>query len=232
MIRLEDHFSKIAAQLPTDPETNLTLCAANCPALPEDLETDKLLVRASPLGRNYGDSARYDLLDFFADKPTYCSLGLMLFSGMFHGNDQVTLHLTHAEAGVNKIVLKKQVSEASNPGVSELVLLPASYGYWPEELKSRDPLHRSQRASHDDLPWMELTNEHLMCVTDAEFANRSVVHGFGNPIRTATLAALFLDIGLPGSKQTEFHLEGPSGNQSVAIGSAEARIWVGFDYAL
>ena len=69
MIRLEDHFSKIAAQLPTDPETNLTLSAANCPALPDELETDQLLLRASPLGRNYGDSARYDLLDFFAEKP-------------------------------------------------------------------------------------------------------------------------------------------------------------------
>ncbi|MEQ1883938.1 MAG: hypothetical protein ABL967_02685 [Bryobacteraceae bacterium] len=232
MTRLEDHFSKIAAQLPTDPETNLTLCATNCPVLPEELETDKLLVRASPLGRNYGDSARYDLFDFFADKPTYRSLGLMLFSSMFHGNDIVTLNLTHGETSVNKIVVKKQVSEAANPGVSELVMLPVSYGYWPEELKSRDPLHRSQRANHDDLPWMELTNEHLMCVSDAEFANRAVAHGFGNPMRTATLAALFLDIGLPGTTQTEFHLEGPSGNQSVAIGSAEARIWVGFDYAL
>jgi len=232
MIRLEDHFSQTAAQLPKEPETSLTLCAANCPALPDELETDKLLVRASPLGRNYGDSARYDLLDFFAEKPTYRALGLMLFSGLFHGNPLVTLHLRHADARVTKLVMKRSVSEASNPGVSELVLIPASYGYWPEELKSRDPLHRSQRADHDDLPWMELTNEHLMCVTDEEFNNRSVVHGFGNPMRTATLAALLLDIGLPGTTQTEFHLEGPSGNQSVAIGSAEARLWVGYDYAL
>ena len=232
MIRLVEHFSKILEQLPTEPETSLTLCAANCPSLPEELETGKLLVRASPLGRNYGDSARYDLLDFFADKPTYRALGLMLFSGLFHGNPQVTLHLRHPDARVAKLVMKREVSDASNPGVSELVMIPASYGYWPEELKSRDPLHRSQRAGHDDLPWMELTNEHLMCVTDEEFTNRSVVHGFGKPMRTATLAALLLDIGLPGTTQTEFHLEGPSGNQSVATGSAEARLWVGYDYAL
>lgn len=232
MVRLQDHFSQFSAQLPKEPETSLTLCAANCPALPDELETDKLLVRPSPLGRNYGDSARYDLLDFFADKPTYRNLGLMLFSTLFHGSPLVTLHLRHKESGVNTVVIKRGVSDATNPGVSELVMLPASYGYWPEELKNRDPLYRSQRAGHDDLPWMELTNEHLMCVSDAEFANRSVVHGFGNPMRTATLAALLLDIGLPGTTETEFHMEGPSGNQSMAIGSAEARLWVGYDYAL
>ena len=123
MIRLEDHFSKIAAQLPTDPETNLTLSAANCPALPDELETDQLLLRASPLGRNYGDSARYDLLDFFAEKPTYRALGLMLFSGLFHQNPEVTLHLRHEDASVTKIVLKRQVSGASG---SELPRIPVA----------------------------------------------------------------------------------------------------------
>src|SRR5260370_7961068 len=100
MIRLENHFSNIAAQLPKEPETNLTLCAANCPDLPDELETDKLLVRASPLGRNYGDSARYDLLDFVADKPTYRALGMLLFSGLFHCSPLAPLHLHHPAAGV------------------------------------------------------------------------------------------------------------------------------------
>ncbi len=233
MVQLEEVFARPLGVLPVELETNLTLCASNCPSAPDELETAALILRAHPLGHNYGDSARYDLLDFFADKPTYRRLGLLLFSSIFHPNPLTTLHLRHPDTGVKKIVIRREVTEPSAPGASELVMIPASFGYWPEPARGRHPLQHGERVRREaDLPWMELTNEHLMCVSDEEFAHRDVVHGFGDPVRTATLAALWLDIGLPGTSGTEFHLEGPSGDQSVAVGSAEARFWVGYEYAL
>ena len=77
---------------------------------------------------------------------------------------------------------------------------------------------------------MIFTNEDGMCVNDEQRAARDVVKGFGSPRGACTLAALLLDIGLPGTERTEFCLEGPAGFQSLVPMSAEGRIWVGYDY--
>lgn len=56
------------------------------------------------------------------------------------------------------------------------------------------------------------------------------MEGFGSFEATVPLAALLLDIGLPQTELTDMCLESPSGYWSVAIGTAEARFWIGYDY--
>lgn len=82
------------------------------------------------------------------------------------------------------------------------------------------------------MPWIIWSNEQDMVITEQDWATRSLVYGFGGMFAAARLAALFLDIGLPDNKRTEFVLEGPAGSQSLSPMSAEARIWVGYDYSV
>ncbi|MFN7925824.1 MAG: hypothetical protein U0Q16_37330 [Bryobacteraceae bacterium] len=75
-----------------------------------------------------------------------------------------------------------------------------------------------------------MTNERGGCANQPEFAARNIVDCSRDRNATATLATLLLDIGLPQTELVEFCLEGPAGNWSVDIGSAEARFWLGYDY--
>jgi hypothetical protein len=135
---------------------------------------------------------------------------------------------------VKQLIVERRISPPSQPLPGELILVPASFGYWPKVPESQYRLFwgkRWQRDSLDDLPRMVLTNDRGGCGTENDRAARDVVQGFGSPSGSATLAALLLDIGLPDNEGTEFCLEGPAGYQSVAPRSAEGRFWVGFEYS-
>ena len=71
-----------------------------------------------------------------------------------------------------------------------------------------------------------------MLAAEADRRTRDVVYGFGEPQAAATLAALLLDFGLPGSGRVEVHLEGALGFQGVSAHSAEARLWIGYGYSV
>jgi hypothetical protein len=241
MQELEELFQEVLAQLPSEPEANITLDGANCPRPPDEIVARQLKVVASPQGHSYGDSARYDLVHFFVDKDTYRRLGLLLFASVFHPNRQITLYPRHPDTTVTKIRIECGVTDPSCPKLSGLANTPAAYGYYAAPAGHRHPLSREEwrieghhgkcfnRAEYC-FPFLELTNEHGGCGSEDEFKARSVVTGFGSPEATVTLGALLLDIGLPQTELTEFCLESPSGNWSVEIGSAEARLWVGYDY--
>ena len=70
MIHLEELFNDLIPKLPTDEDAQLTLSAANCPCPPVEVTTANLKVIGYSLRHNYGDSARYDGVHFFADQAT------------------------------------------------------------------------------------------------------------------------------------------------------------------
>lgn len=215
MTSLDEFVADLLPKIPTAENNEIVLNPLNCPRPLAELETDRLKAMAWPLGHSYGDSARYDTVHFFADKQTYRALGLLLFSAVFHPNSRSTLQLHHQEATVKQIVIECSISSPENPMPSELVLLPAAYGYWPDIPEDRHPFtpwsRRGHRLSPDELPFMELTNETGGCASEQQFATRKVIRGFGGPEGSAALAALFLDFGLPETKRIQFDLEGPVG---------------------
>ena len=189
----------------------------------------------------YGDSARYDLVHFFADKPTYRQFALLLLAVLFHPNRHVTLHLSHPETVITSLRIECVAANPMDPRLSGLACVPAAYGYTPSPVEHLHPLCREEwriEASHGlyggraayMFPYLHLTNSTGGCGSDEEFAKRSVLEGFGGPQATATFAALLLDISQPQTDLREFCLESPSGNWSVAVGGAEARLWIGYDY--
>jgi hypothetical protein len=233
MISLEEFTSELLVRLPVAEETNLTLNPQNCPPPPAQMETAqiKILKRL----HDYNNIVLYDLIDFFADRPTYRALGLLVFSAVFHPNSRIVLHLRHRESEITQLIVECPVPNAADPGVGELVLIPAAYGYWPS-IPDAHPLYYGNWSrwgrpmTLEYLPQLILTNEDGGCVTDEQRAARDVVEGFGDARGSATLAALLLDIGLPDTQRTEFCLEGPAGYQSLVPISAECRFWVGYDY--
>jgi len=134
MVQLEELYEELLGRLPTEPETNLTLSAANCARPPDEVETQNLKVLAWRLGHDYGDCARYDVVEFFADTASYQRFGLLLFASVFHPNRQVTLHLRHAEATVKKIRIECGIADAASPHLSGLATVPVAYGYSPSPI--------------------------------------------------------------------------------------------------
>jgi hypothetical protein len=69
-------------------------------------------------------------------------------------------------------------------------------------------------------PTFTLTNMSEFVVSEADWAARDTVNGFGNDDASIRLADLLLNIGY--SDQSEIVLEGEGGNRGVGIHSAEA----------
>jgi hypothetical protein len=229
------------ARLPLEPEGRIVLNGTTCPCPPAEVATTNLKVLAWPLGHDYGDSSRYDMVEFFADKPTYRRLGLLLLASIFHPNRQIVLHLLHPETKVLKLRMGCGTPDPSSADLRGLAMVPSAYGYeaapvghlhplWREEWRIEGIMEKYSGRSAWPLPQLCLTNECGRCGSESDFANRNIVDGFGGSEETTTLASLLLDIGLPQTELTEFCLESPSGNWSVSIGSAEARFWIGYDY--
>jgi hypothetical protein len=81
------------------------------------------------------------------------------------------------------------------------------------------------------LPTIGLTNDEVL-ITEHEWRDRNVVHGFGDIYASARFAALLLDLGLRESRLREANLESSPGFRSVSDFSAEVRLWLGYDYAI
>src|ERR1700694_3585676 len=143
MVQLEDLFEQLLPNLPTEEETTLTFNAGNCICPEDELETPRLKVVPWPLGHSYGDSSRYDLIHFFADKATYQRLGLLLFAAVFH-NRAITLHLRHPETKVTKIRIGGEIDDPAYSQIFGLMQTPVAYGYSPAPPMHLHPLWREE----------------------------------------------------------------------------------------
>lgn len=240
MLNLNELYEGTLSSLPVEAESHLLLRHSAIPQPPIEVMTEDLKVVPRTLGHNYGDCSRYDVIHFFSNKLTYRRLGLLLLGSMFHPNRQTTVYLRHPETKVGKLRICCSAPDASTASLRGLASIPVAYGYeaapvrhshplWKEEWRIEGRTQRCSGRSAWPLPFVYLTNESGRCGIETDFEHRNIVDGFGGPEATATLAALLLDIGLPQTELTEFCLEGPAGNWSVDIGSAEATFWIGYD---
>jgi hypothetical protein len=129
MMRLEEFTAETLAQLPSREQASLTLNPLNCKRAPEEMETAALKLLVSH--HDYDDAVRYDMIHFFADKATYRALGLLVFSAIFHPGSRIRLHLRNPQTVVRQLVIDCYHGNPADPPVSQLVLIPAAYGYWP-----------------------------------------------------------------------------------------------------
>jgi hypothetical protein len=226
-------YEKQLAELPTSEDDELILTAEFTGAPPAELSSDRLVLKAHFPGRTYG-VVRYDLVEFFADGPTYRALGLLVFAAVFH-RARTVVHLVGDDRGTTGSPITELVVDASrdtaDPLPGELFSVPTSFGYWPAAIEGLHPLYRERSRRIRSLPRILWTNAEDMVITERDWQTRSVVRGFGEAEAAARLAALLLDFGRSASAYTRIDLEGPAGFESVDADSAEVRFWLGYDYA-
>jgi hypothetical protein len=229
---LETYEAQLAA-LPSDEDDTMTLTGVFTGPPPPEATSDRLVLKANFPGHTY-PAVRYDAVDFHADKVTYRALGLLVFATIFHRACSVVYPsgdspgLTGGTA-ITKLVIDSR-REDTEPWGSELVSVPTAFGYWPS-LPQLNALYCEALPHRAALPMLKWSNDDDMLITESDWQTRSVVYGFGEPDGAARLAALFLDLGLPGNTRTRVNLEGPAGYQSLSADSAEARLWIGYDYS-
>jgi hypothetical protein len=221
-MRLED----IAwpAKLPVREDESLVFTVDSV-GIPDGAITSDTLVLQKGL-HIYSDSVRLEVVHFFAPKETYRQLGMLIMAGVFSSRfPELSVELEHERSELTRLLFgwDKTCSGSIGPGYASR---PFSFKYYPEVPTGRHPLH-DERLYLRDLPSVAITNEEEMCATrDEEYAKRRVVSGFGGPEGASRFAELLLNIGLPETKQDEFHLEGYPGFYSVSVFSAEIALWL------
>ena len=238
MTDLIDFFHEMECKLSRGERENTPFEPALFRDLPTELETTGLRIQTWTLGHSYGDCARYDVVEFFGDRKLYRCVGLLLFGCLFANGKTLTLHLRNPNTKVNRVrLISPGWDLKANGAPNGLAMNPICYGYEPAPLSHLHPLwyepwrivgsqEKQNARGSCELPYIYLTNDDGRCSRAEEFEARNVIEGFGSAQATATMAALLLDIGLRETQMSEFCLEGPAGNWSVAIGSAELRLWI------
>jgi hypothetical protein len=123
---LEDVFGELIAALPTAEESGFILDADACVRSPLELETQGLVVCGTPDASIYSDSVRAEVVELFAEKATYRTLGLWIFSSVFHSARSV-LHLRHSS-----------VSEIQGDAIDTVVVdNPRRAEAWPIGFRTR-----------------------------------------------------------------------------------------------
>jgi hypothetical protein len=192
-----------------------------CPESP--VVTDRLVIRKGFF--SYGPSIRVDRLHFFAEKPAYRRLGLLILACVFSSTiSKVRLGLNHPRSELRSIHIE-----------SEKAAHRSDFGYFeaPHHLlhdcgptkNSYYPLARSSSQDRD-LPEFLLTNEKEICETEEEWRRRDTLKGFGTHWGAVTLARLLIDMSIPETEQNEFILESYPGHKSIAPWSVEACFWL------
>ena len=236
MVDLREFAAPVLHELAIVHERTIVITPEMTGAPPGEIASDGLVLRARFPGHVYHPSTRVDLVDFFADKPTYRALGVLLLATIFHRSSTTIELEPHPDAEhlngtrITKLIVDS-TRESPDPYASELLLVPTAFGYWPQPSRARHPLH--EEGAQRPLPEVTWSNDDDMLIADVDWETRSVVRGFGEIGAAARVAELLLDIGLPATERAEYVCEGPAGGaQTVTPRSAELRLWVGYDYAV
>jgi hypothetical protein len=213
---LHRYFGEMMKSLPVEEKQKLAFSGKNFNDIPQHLETDQLVVMRSH--RDYEGGSRVDRLSFFAQKPTYQQLGLLILSVVFRpGGSRVHIELAHASSTMKNLIAeyegltKRGFTYRTRP--DHFLLLPAKVEMHPWTHQCLGPF---------DLPRFKLTNLKDCVVTEEDRANRDTVLGFGSDDASVKLAELLLRFGSPRNETNEIVLEGESGFRGVSRFSAEA----------
>src|SRR5262245_36126878 len=219
---LERVYGAAAHDVPSGDDAGVVFSAANLPQAPEQLATDRLLIRKSIHWYHGYATVRADFLLVEAEKPTYRNLALALLARIFHAAPRaIRLRLAHPASDIREIVLDYDAARDGLTWVCGYETRPFRFEYIPSPLASY-PLARSG-IPQSALPTFSLTNRQDMVGTDAEWLARDVVRCAGSDAGHVRLAEVLLNLARPEEPRDEVTLESEHGNGGVARGSAEAR---------
>jgi hypothetical protein len=196
-----------------------TFDASTAPVLPPSATTDRIVITRGH--HDYNGCYRADALHLSASRPTLRGLGVLVLASLFARPGASTdLGLTHPASEIRTLRLR-----TPDTRWAVLALAPLRYDYRPQQ--QREHPWYGDGVNPADLPACYLTDhEEIGGVTDADWAGRDTVVGFGNLHGIARFGQFLLDIGEPFHGGDEYHLEGEAGFRGVAPMSAELTIWL------
>jgi hypothetical protein len=215
---LDRNFGELLKLLPKDsnskPMRFPTASFADCPKY---LETDQLVIAKS--AHIYGAGYRTDVVELEASRRTFQKLGLLVLAAVFRpGGGRMHLSLSHRRSVVRNLIIAYDGLTARASGHKTR---PECFCFLPSKAE-RYPWKTwgSRYWPVSDFPTFTLTNMADFIVSEADWAARDTVRGFGNDDASIRLSELLLNIGY--SDETEIMLEGEGGNRGIGINSAEA----------
>lgn len=222
---LDRIFGGMRTSLPRDARSQIVFSASSFDSCPENVETDQLVLMKST--HDYGSGYRADVIRFRAKKETFQQLGLLILAVIFRtGSHRTRITLTNPQSIIKNLVVFYSGSTARASGHKTK---PELFPYSPGRVEKNPWDWCGRYWDLFSLPGFMLTNMKEFVVSEADWASRDTVKGFGNDDASIRLAALLLNIGY--SDQREIVLEGEGGNRGVGINSAEAVFEVGEDEA-
>jgi len=214
---LAQTFAEMRASLPRDAQTRIVFSPSSFASCPERIETDRLVL--TKCTHDYGSGYRADLIRFHAKRQALQELGLLILAVVFHpGGHRTHMVLSHPRSDVKNLVISYSGLTARSSGHKTK---PDQFSFSPERIEKHP--WKSWGAQYwllSSFPSFTLTNLKEFVVSEADWASRDTVKGFGGDDASIRLAALLLNIGY--SDQSEIVLEGEGGNRGVGINSAEA----------
>jgi hypothetical protein len=217
---LHYYFGALTKALPNDERQSFTCTSETFAELPNQLETDQLVIRKTHL--NY-EGGRVDRLQFFASRLTYRELGLLILSVVFHPRgSRVHVMLANSFSHIKNLIIEYR---GNTSRVSGHQTVPWKFSFGLERIETH-PWTRQDNIDLFGLPQFNVTNLKEFVVTEEQWASRDTVIGFGNDDASVRLAALLLNIGSPGNETNEVVLEGEGGFRGVGLRSAEAAFYL------
>lgn len=213
---LERFFGEMARTLPVHQKQKATFSAKSFLETPDRLETDQLVVKKGY--HDYEGTSRVDALSFFAQKPTYQQLGLLILSVVFReGGARVEVTLTNPMSDIKSLII--EYGGLTKRGFAYRTR-PDNFLFFLEDVQKHP--WTCQNLTAFDLPTFKLTNRNDLVVTEEDRANRDTLIGFGDDDASVLLAELLLRFGSPQNEAREIVLEGEGGFRGVGRFSAEA----------
>jgi len=192
------------------------------PTVPKEMQTDALSIRRAT--HIYDAAWRIDRLEFYARKPTYEALGLLLLNAVLRPDiDVVDVKLTDARSEVSLLRIECEQADVEDP--FGLVVRPEAFGYC-ETAVEKHPWVSDRLTAPWDFPSFTLTNATSDAIHEDDWKSRDVVVGFGSMQGTVRLAELLLNLSRPANETYEVELECDAGFRGVSPASAEARFWL------
>jgi hypothetical protein len=213
---LHTSFADTRASLAKDAHARFVVSASTFSECPQSLETGRLVLTKST--HEYGSGYRVDVVKFQATRDTFQELGLLILAVVFHpGSHRSRIMLSHPRSTIKNLVVSYSGLTARASGHKTK---PDHFAFSPSGIERHPWSWGGQQWELYSMPTFALTNMKEFVASEADWAARDTVMGFGNDDANVRLADLLLNLGY--SSETEVVLEGEGGFRGVGINSAEA----------
>jgi hypothetical protein len=210
-------FGGMRTSLPKDAHSTIIFSTSSFNGCPERVETDRLVLAKST--HEYGSGYRTDLIKFHAKRETFQELGLLILAIVFQpGGYRTHVELNHPLSIIKNLVVSYSGLTARSSGHKTK---PDHFSFSPGKVEKHPWKNWGSRYwPLSSFPSFRLTNMREFVASEADWASRDTVLGFGDDDANIRLADLLLNIGY--SDESKIVLEGEGGNRGVGLTSAEA----------